>query len=87
MAADKLSFFLSEWEKCDPEGYAQRANRKETVLETIARVRLADVATAAAALPLADLKAKVEVRRLASSQPGESLPHTPTTINPSLRGS
>ena len=60
MAADKLSFFLAEWEKCDPVGFASRAEKPETVLETIARVRLADVAAAAAALPLEELKAKVK---------------------------
>ena len=58
--ADKLPFFASEWEACDPEGFAARAERPETVLETISRVRLADVQAAAAVLPLEELKAKVE---------------------------
>lgn len=57
--AETLSFFLSEWEKCDPAGFGARAEKKETVLETIARVRLADVAEAASALPLSELKTKV----------------------------
>jgi hypothetical protein len=58
--ADKLPFFASEWEACDPEGFAARADRPETVLETISRVRLADVQAAAAVMPLEELKAKVE---------------------------
>jgi hypothetical protein len=58
--ADKLPFFASEWEACDPEGFAARAEKPETVLETISRVRLADVASASAVLPLEELKAKVE---------------------------
>ena len=58
--ADKLPFFASEWEACDPEGFAARAAKPETVLETISRVRLADVQAAAAVLPLEELKAKVE---------------------------
>ena len=58
--AETLSFFLAEWEKCDPQGFATRAERAETVLETISRVRLADVAAAASLLPLEALKAKVE---------------------------
>jgi hypothetical protein len=58
--ADKLPFFLTEWEACDPEGFAARGEKTETVLETISRVRLADVQAAAAVLPLEELKAKVE---------------------------
>ena len=58
-AADKLSFFLAEWEKCDPVGFGSRASVKETVLETISRVRLADVQAAKEVLPLEALKAKV----------------------------
>jgi hypothetical protein len=62
--AEKLSFFLEEWEKCDPDGFASRTTRKETLLETIARVRLADVRAAEQVLPLSDLKAKVRAQRL-----------------------
>ena len=58
--ADKLPFFASEWEACDPEGFAARADKPETVLETISRVRLSDVQAASAVLPLEELKAKVE---------------------------
>lgn len=58
--ADGLPFFLTEWEACDPEGFAARGDKTETVLETISRVRLADVQAAAAVLPLEELKAKVE---------------------------
>eukprot|EP01047_Picozoa_sp_COSAG01_P013850 COSAG01_NODE_661_length_14426_cov_32.272632_14_plen_93_part_00 len=62
--AEKLSFFLEEWEKCDPDGFASRTTRKETLLETIARVRLADVRAAEQVLPLSELKAKVRAQRL-----------------------
>ena len=58
--AEKLSFFLSEWQACDPDGFAAREANPETVLETISRVRLNDVKEASAALPLEALKAKVE---------------------------
>jgi len=53
------AYFLEQWELCDPAGFAARESQPETILETISRVRLADVARARAALPLAALQAKV----------------------------
>ena len=60
--AEKLSFFLSEWQACDPDSFAAREANPETVLETISRVRPNDVKEASAAPPLAGAASAARTR-------------------------